>query len=60
MTTVATCRLSQLFNNPNIRVTIMKNYLKPEVDIFDVVAERGYGESVGLPGFGVEQDELIY
>ena len=38
----------------------MKNYLKPEVDIFDVVAERGYGESVGLPGFGVEQDALIY
>ena len=38
----------------------MKNYLKPEVDIFDVVAERGYGDSVGLPGFGTENDELIY
>lgn len=38
----------------------MKNYLKPEVYIFDVVAERGYGESIGLPGFGTEQDELTY
>ena len=38
----------------------MKNYLKPEVEIFDVVAERGYGDSVGLPGFGTEQDELTY
>ena len=38
----------------------MKNYLKPEVDIFDVVAERGYGDSVGLPGFGTENDELTY
>ncbi len=38
----------------------MKNYLKPEVDIFDVVAERGYGDSIGLPGFGTEQDELTY
>ena len=38
----------------------MKNYLKPEVDIFDIVAEKGYGESVGLPGFGTENDELVY
>jgi hypothetical protein len=38
----------------------MKNYLKPEFQIFEVVAERGYGDSVLLPGFGTEQDELIY
>ena len=38
----------------------MKNYLKPEVDIFDIVAEKGYGESIGLPGFGAENDELVY
>lgn len=38
----------------------MKNYQKPEFHIFDIVAERGYGDSVGLPGFGTEQDELIY
>ena len=38
----------------------MKNYLKPQFEIYDVVAERGYGDSVALPGFGTEQDELIY
>jgi hypothetical protein len=38
----------------------MKNYLKPEIDIHFVVAERGYGDSVGLPGFGTENDELVY
>lgn len=38
----------------------MKNYLKPEINIYNVVAERGYGESVGLPGFGTENDELVY
>ena len=38
----------------------MKNYTKPEIDIFVVVAERGYGDSVGLPGFGTENDDLVY
>ena len=38
----------------------MKNYLRPELEIFEIVAERGYGDSVGLPGFGTEQDELVY
>jgi hypothetical protein len=38
----------------------MKRYLKPELEIFDVVVERGYGESVALPGFGTENDEFIY
>jgi hypothetical protein len=38
----------------------MKKYQKPEFQIFDIVAERGYGDSVGLPGFGTEQDELVY
>jgi hypothetical protein len=38
----------------------MKNYIKPNFDIFEVVAERGYGDSAVLPGFGTEQDELIY
>ena len=38
----------------------MKNYLRPEIAIYNVVAERGYGDSVGLPGFGTENDELIY
>ena len=38
----------------------MKNYTKPEFEIFEVVAEKGYGDSVLLPGFGGENDELVY
>jgi hypothetical protein len=38
----------------------MKNYIKPEFDIYTVVAERGYGDSAVLPGFGTENDELVY
>ena len=38
----------------------MKKYLRPEFEIYDVVAERGYGDSIGLPGFGSEGDELVY
>ena len=38
----------------------MRNYLRPAVDIHEVVAERGYGDSIGLPGFGSESDELTY
>jgi hypothetical protein len=38
----------------------MKNYIKPEFDIYTVVAERGYGDSSVLPGFGTENDELVY
>ena len=46
-------------NNPKT-VTIMKNYTKPEFDIFEVAVEGGYGDSVLLPGFGSENDELVY
>ena len=43
-------------------------YTAPQIDIFEVVAERGYNVSepvsggVGsmLPGFGSEEDDLIY
>ena len=43
-------------------------YTAPEVNIFEVVAEKGYNVSepvtdgVGsmLPGFGSEEDDLIY
>ena len=38
----------------------MKNYIRPQFEIFDIVAELGYGDSVGLPGFGTENDELVY
>ena len=45
------------------------SYTAPEVNIFEVVAERGYnvsepiiggGTSTTLPGFGSESDELVY
>ena len=44
------------------------SYTAPEVNIFEVVAERGYNVSepvsggVGSmrPGFGSEEDDLIY
>ena len=43
------------------------SYSAPEINIYEVVAERGYGNSlVGggtgaiLPGFGSEEEELIY
>ena len=44
-------------------------YTAPEVNVFEVVAERGYnvsepiiggGTGTTLPGFGSENDELIY
>ena len=38
----------------------MKNYLRPDIAIYDIIAERGYGDSVGLPGFGTEEDTLVY
>ena len=36
------------------------SYSAPEVEIYEVAAERGYGDSVLLPGFGTEDDELVY
>ena len=38
----------------------MKKYLRPEMDIYEVAVEGGYGDSVALPGFGTENDEFIY
>ena len=38
----------------------MRKYLKPEFEIFEVAVEGGYGDSVQLPGFGGEGDELVY
>ncbi len=38
----------------------MLSYSAPEVKVFEVVAERGYGDSILLPGFGSENDELVY
>ena len=45
------------------------SYTAPEVNVFTVVAERGYntsepiiggGSNATLPGFGSESDDLIY
>ena len=44
------------------------SYSAPEIDIFEVVAERGYSVSEPVPGgigsmlpdFGSEEDELVY
>ena len=38
------------------------SYSAPELNIYEVVAERGYSVSTGttLPGFGSEEDDLIY
>ena len=38
----------------------MKNYITPEFDIFEVAIEGGYGDSIALPGFGSESDEITY
>ena len=38
----------------------MRNYLRPDFEIFEVAVEDGYGDSVLLPGFGSESDELVY
>ena len=47
---------------------IILGYSAPEVNIYEVVAERGYnvseplsgGTNTTLPGFGSEEDDLIY
>ena len=44
--------------NPK-NIKIMK-YTKPNIDIYEVAVDKGYGDSVLLPGFGTENDELIY
>ena len=43
-------------------------YTAPEVEIYEIAAERGYsvsepivgGTGTTLPGFGSEEDDLIY
>ena len=43
-----------------MKKNMVLSYSAPEVNIYEVVAERGYGDSVILPGFGSEDDELVY
>ena len=42
-----------------MKKNIMLSYSAPEVEIFDVALEGGYGDSVVLPGFGSETDEWL-
>ena len=42
-----------------MKKNVILGYTAPEVEIFEVVAERGYGDSARLPGFGSEQDDFI-
>ena len=37
---------------------ILLSYSAPEFEVFDVAVENGYGGSVGIPGFGEEEDTL--
>ena len=51
-----------------MKKNIISSYSAPMVDIFDVVAEKGYsvseplpgGIGTTLPGFGSEEDSLTY
>ena len=38
-----------------------KNYITPEVSVFEVVAERGYENSTSfnIPGMGTDEDTLF-
>ena len=42
-----------------MKKNIMLSYTAPEVEIYEVVAERGYGDSALLPGFGSEGDDFV-
>ncbi len=39
---------------------ILLGYSAPEFEIYDVAVENGYGGSVGLPGFGEDEDSLTF
>jgi len=45
-----------------MKKNIILGYSAPQVEVYEVVAERGYIVSTGtsLPGFGSEEDDLIY
>jgi len=45
-----------------MKKNIILGYSAPQVEVYEVVAEKGYIVSTGtsLPGFGTEEDDLIY
>ena len=44
----------------NRKIGKTMKYTKPNFEIFEVAVDKGYGDSVLLPGFGTENDELVY
>jgi len=42
-----------------MKKTVM-SYSAPEIDIYEVAAEGGYGTSSLLPSFTTEEDDLVY
>ena len=38
----------------------MMNYLAPNLDVYEVAVDYGYGNSIPLPGFGSEEDDMVY
>ena len=43
-----------------MKKNMILSYSAPEVEIYEVVAEGGYGVSLSLPGFGTDSDEFVY
>ena len=39
---------------------IFLSYSAPELNLYEVAAECGYGTSSLLPGFTTEEDDLVY
>lgn len=44
----------------NCKIWESMKYRTPDIQIFEVAVDKGYGDSVLLPGFGTENDELVY
>ena len=42
-----------------MKKNIMLSYSAPEVKVFEVAIEGGYGDSVVLPGFDSETDDWL-
>ena len=42
-----------------MKKNIMLSYSAPEVKVFEVAIEGGYGDSVLLPGYGSETDDWL-
>lgn len=43
-----------------MKTNMILSYSAPEITLYTVSVECGFGDSVSLPGFGTENDELIY